>query len=183
MSKQNEYDDAEEYLENQDSEIKREYDGRSYEQLTRTEQVQCLLDIFFFGQWKYEDSARKMREGLALPAVPEVSWIDSRGRAHTHRTIKGKDRVRVERHQRVYVQERKKGTSRTKALARARKAEYRGMTKKEIKAYHGRIGAKQRYLKYSVVKLELKRKMPHGHVYRKHLVERDEKGRFKKWYD
>jgi len=182
-NKPSEYDDAEEYLETQDSDIKREYDGRGYEKLTRTEQQQALLDIFFNGLHKYDLAAQQMRDGLAYAATPEVSWIDHKGKPHIHRTVKGRDRRRIEVHDRTYVKARREGYSRTKALGMARKEEYRGMSKKQIRSYNGRIGAKQRYLKYSVVKLERKRVMPHGRVYRKHLVERDKKGKFKKWID
>jgi hypothetical protein len=182
MPKASEYDDAEEYLEKRESDIKRNYDERGYDELTKTEQQQALLDIFFNGLHKYDLAAQQMRDGLAHIATPEVSWIDHKGKAHIHPSIKGADRKRIERHDKAYVGARREGLSRTKALARARKDEYRGLSKAEIKSYNGRIGAQQRYLKYSVVRKQLK-PMGHARVYRKHLVERDKRGRFKKWRD
>jgi hypothetical protein len=182
MPRPSEYDDAEEYLEKRDSHIKRNYDNRGYDELTKTEQQQALLDIFFNGLHKYDLAAQKMRDGLDHIATPEVSWIDHRGKTHIHPSIQGADRQRIERHDKAYVSARREGLSRTKALARAREDEYRGMSKAEIKSYNGRIGAQQCYLKYSVVRKQLK-PMGRARVYRKHLVERDARGRFKEWRD
>lgn len=181
-SKPSEYDDAEEYLDSKDSQIKREYDGRGYDQLTKTEQQQSLLDLFFGGLHKYDQASSKMRDGIDRAAAAEVSWIDYKGKPHTHRSIKGADRRRVEIHQRTYVAARREGYSRTQALSMARKEEHRGMSKKAISQYEGRIGAQQKYLKYSSVRKQIRR-MPHGKVYRKHFVERDRRGRFKRWLD
>jgi hypothetical protein len=188
--KPSDYNDAEKYLDKRDEDIKRDYEGRGYDELSKTEQQQALLDIFFDGKHRYDLSAQQMRDGLGLEAkTPEVSWIDHKGKPHIHPSIKGADRRRVERHDKAYVKARRakdsKGRfkySRTQALRRARREEYRGMSKTEIKSYNGRIGARQRWLKYSVVKLPRKGYMPHGWVYAKHLVERDKKGRFVKWH-
>ena len=45
----------------------------------------------------------------------------------------------------VFKELRAKGVSRKKAIAEARKAEHKGMTKKQIDKYEGRLGALARY--------------------------------------
>lgn len=178
---QNAYDDAEDYLDTQDLYIKRQYDGRGYEKLTKTEQAECLLDLFFDNLHKNDLASQRMRDGMKYASTPEVAYIDSKGKAHIHPSIKGEDRARLGRHERTYIRARKEGYSRTASLSLARADEYRGMTKQEIRQYNGRIGARQKYLKYSTVKLERKGAMPHGRVYAKHLVERRKDGTFKRW--
>ena len=175
------YDDAEEYLGSQESHIKRQYEGRGYDKLTKTEQAEALLDLFFNGLHKYDVAAQKMRDGIDYAATPEVAWIDSKQQYHIHRSIKGQDRVRVARHERTYIRARREGYSRTASLTMARKEEHKGMNQKQIRQYEGRIGARAKYLKYSTVKRERKGYMPHGKVYRKYTVERTRKGRFKRW--
>jgi len=45
----------------------------------------------------------------------------------------------------VFKNLRKEGVSRSKAIGEARKAEHRGMTKKQVQRYEGELGALARY--------------------------------------
>lgn len=187
MKRSDEYDDAEEYLNDNLDDIERDY-GKPYNRLTKTEQLEVIIKLFFGGDWKYEDSARKLRDGISGDYAEEIAYISSKEKPVIHKGLTKEERWRVRAHEETYLKEHKKYVetgqiSRTEAIKRARKAEHEGMAKKEIQQYEGRLGAKQRRFKQSIVKLQRKRYMPHGRVYRKHRVLRDKKGRFKKWLD
>lgn len=67
------------------------------------------------------------------------------GRVWVNPKLTGDARKRVTRHMKVFKQLRKKGCSRHKAIMMARKAEHKGMTKKQIHRYEGKLGALARY--------------------------------------
>jgi len=68
-----------------------------------------------------------------------------KGRIWVNPKVKGDARRRVTRHMKVFKQYRKKGCSRHKAIMEARKAEHKGMTKKQVHKYEGKLGALARY--------------------------------------
>ena len=68
-----------------------------------------------------------------------------KGRIWLNPKLKGDKRRRVLRHMQVFKKLRKEGVSRSKAIGEARKAEHRGMTKKQVQRYEGELGALARY--------------------------------------
>jgi len=68
-----------------------------------------------------------------------------KGRIWLNPKLKGDKRRRVLRHMQVFKKLRKEGVSRSKAIGEARKAEHRGMTKKQVWRYEGELGALARY--------------------------------------
>lgn len=68
-----------------------------------------------------------------------------KGRIWLNPKLKGDFRRRVLRHMEVFKNLRKEGVSRTKAISEARKAEHRGMTKRQVQRYEGELGALARY--------------------------------------
>jgi len=68
-----------------------------------------------------------------------------KGRIWLNPKLKGDKRRRVLRHMEVFKNLRKEGVSRTKAISEARKAEHKGMTKKQVQRYEGELGALARY--------------------------------------
>lgn len=63
----------------------------------------------------------------------------SDGRIWVNPEIKGDARRRVERHMRVFKEARKEGYSRTEAIAKAKKAEHKGMSQHQISVYEGKL--------------------------------------------
>jgi len=68
-----------------------------------------------------------------------------KGRIWLNPKLKGDKRRRVLRHMQVFKNLRKEGVSRSKAIGEARKAEHRGMTKRQVWRYEGELGALARY--------------------------------------
>jgi hypothetical protein len=69
----------------------------------------------------------------------------NKGRIWINPKLKGDARRRVLRHMKVFKELRKKGVSRREAIMEARKAEHVGMTKHQIHAYEGKLGALAKY--------------------------------------
>jgi hypothetical protein len=70
-----------------------------------------------------------------------LGGYNTRGEIWINKKIKGKDRKRVRKHEVTEIKWRKKGYSYKKAHAIAGKAETKGMSKKSILKYSGRLGA------------------------------------------
>ncbi|MCJ7424713.1 hypothetical protein MUP01_10675 [Candidatus Bathyarchaeota archaeon] len=68
-----------------------------------------------------------------------------KGRIWLNPKLKGEKKRRVQLHMKVFRQLRKEGVSRSKAISEARKAEHRGMTKRQVQRYEGELGALARY--------------------------------------
>lgn len=79
-----------------------------------------------------------MKDGLAGFTKHGKPWVDPR--------IKGDKRRRIMRHQKTFLKERSKGKSKTVAIRAARKAEHKGLSKKQIQKYEGQLGAIARRL-------------------------------------
>jgi hypothetical protein len=68
-----------------------------------------------------------------------------KGRIWLNPKLKGEKKRRVQRHMKVFRQLRKEGVSRSKAISEARRAEHKGMTKRQVQRYEGELGALARY--------------------------------------
>jgi len=68
-----------------------------------------------------------------------------KGRIWLNPKLKGDKRRRVLRHMQVFKNLRNEGVSRSKAICEARRAEHRGMTRKQVLRYEGELGALARY--------------------------------------
>lgn len=82
---------------------------------------------------------------------PLLAGVNQNGKAWANPAIKRELGVtvynRVLRHERVFLQQIKKGKDWSKARKAALKAEHKGMTPKERQKYEGRLGALERKLK------------------------------------
>lgn len=67
------------------------------------------------------------------------------GKIRLDPALKGPNRQRVKKHMKVYLKRRRAGDSFTAAVKAARKAEHRGLSKKQIQVYEGRLGALARW--------------------------------------
>jgi hypothetical protein len=81
MPKSHLYDDAEDYLEDREPDIERDYD-KPYNSLSRKQQRDALLALFFNNDQKYRSAAEAMREGLGRPSGTEISIITLKGHIH-----------------------------------------------------------------------------------------------------
>ena len=63
------------------------------------------------------------------------------GRIRLSGKLRGRNRQRVKRHMKVYLERRRAGDCFTVAVRRANRAEKGGMSKREWLSYNGRLGA------------------------------------------
>jgi hypothetical protein len=63
------------------------------------------------------------------------------GKPYVAKRVPKSYRARLMRHQRTFKSCRAKGMSRTASIREARRAEHRGMNKRQIRSYEGRLGA------------------------------------------
>jgi len=63
------------------------------------------------------------------------------GRIRLSRKLKGRNRQRVKRHMKVYLQRRKAGDSFSKAVREANRAERGNMSMREWRRHNGKLGS------------------------------------------
>lgn len=82
------FSEADEYLDKYEEDIETEY-GMPYKELTKDEQQEAILDIFFQGIPAYRQDAEHLREGINYARQTGETEFDTvKIRGHNHRVVR-----------------------------------------------------------------------------------------------